>query len=179
MSKKQKRIVRFSLVLPLILGLCFVLCMQQTSAIADQELTDDVKKKEYRKTFDAYLGTLYGHLQDAYDLGRFESRESIRFVERVVVFSPQGERFAGKNGLEKFFKELKKIGVTEIEFTTLDKEVLLVKDPQGTGDDTIDAIGFGTFTYKLFTDANGDNGKDEDGGGGTDGRHPRSCVWEP
>lgn len=179
MPEQQKKLFRLTLVLPFLLLICVLFCVQKNSESAFKQESDESLLNKYRKSFEEYLATkVFVTLNEALKTGRFDGDVAL-IAERTVMFSPQGMRYSGKAELSKFFSELQKMGVTHLTFTIKNLEVFMVEDPIELGVDTIDAVGFGIWTYQMIKEKGGEIISVDDPSGSTDSRHHSACVWEP
>jgi hypothetical protein len=179
MSERQKKVFRISLILPFLLLICVIFCVQKNSQGTVNLKSDEALLKKYKNSFGEYLETnVFATLKNAFKTGRFDDKRAL-IAERTVIFSPQGERYTGRVELEQYFAELKKMEVTDLLFTINHVEVFLVEDPIEKGDHTINAIGFGIWSYQIIKEKSGEIISVDDPSGSTDSRHHSACVWEP
>ena len=179
MSKQQKRIFRLTMILPFLLLICVVLCLQKSSeSAAKYESEQDIIKK-YEKSYTMFLNDkVFPYLNDVFSGADYDKKNDL-IGERTAFYTHEGERLSGVVQIRNYFRGLRKIDITELKFSIKHVEVIMFEEPVHEDKYVFDAIAFGIWTYELKKEIDGKMITVDDPGGETDSRHHSSCEWEP
>jgi hypothetical protein len=185
MSKRQKSLFKFAVIIPWIIMICIVFSLQMQCENSGQEKPgvlvqtgEDIIRLEMELS--SYLQNMFKQLKDLFAAGEFEKMADlfISKADKMNLYDLTGTKLISRDQIRDFWKDAKENKeVTELGFTVLNLRVVPVAEcPAGENPDDIIATGHAVFVYRLVKNS-GAEVSNHIGSGTYDAPHPRRCEW--
>jgi hypothetical protein len=181
MSKRQKSVLKFTMIFPWIIMICIVFSLQMQCENGGEEKTEvpPLTPEETIKLETEYNNYLHNDLfpeLKSFLLGDAAKRIKEVLGDKVTLYDPRGNKLTREN-IEEFRNNC--TGVTDVEFAVIYLNVFAIEDTdeQPDLDDTIIATGHSVFVDRLIKkNEEGKEISNESGTGSDDEPHPKRCV---